>query len=98
MTAYTLDPPEAPQRWPFALGAIGAYDPGTLERMAAAQEGEPLRRVGAEEGRWALLLDRDACEWRSGEQRGFAWSEGLRAREEPAGWEDASRRWGSCGL
>lgn len=97
MTSYTLDSPEAPQRWPICLGAVGAYEPEILGRMAAAHD-EKLGEVGREEGSWILLLDREAAQWREGDDRGLCWSEGLRAQERITNWEDASRRWGSCGL
>jgi hypothetical protein len=97
VSSYVLDPDDAPQRWPSALGAIGEYDPAVLGRMADAYE-HPLRAIAGEPGSWTLQLDRDPAEWSAGKERGFAWSEGLRANEPIEGWEGASRRWGSCGL
>lgn len=89
------DPYAAPSL-PQACGAVGRFDRGRVERMAAHFAG---RLNVAHEGPSALLmLDRDPVRWGRGDRRGAAWPESLLP---PAGRvrsrEDAANG-GLCGL
>ena len=78
-----------------ACGALGAYDPERVRRIAAAL-GDGMRPVHDDE-RSILYCDREPIRWGGERERGYAWIEGDVWRGDPASWEQASRL-GACGL
>jgi asparagine synthase len=86
---------DSPARAPRVCGALGRYDRGRVERMAAALD--PACRIVHEDGDSILLLDREPLTWRGEGQRGLAWIEGLSWRGGATDWGQASRQ-GACGL
>jgi hypothetical protein len=82
---------------PIACGAIGDFDSGTVDRIAAGF-GSALREVHRDQHS-LLRLDRRPMHWSSDDgARGLAWSERLPVRAQGArGWREAARA-GACGL
>jgi Asparagine synthase len=86
---------QVPAQAPQVCGALGKYDRGRVERMAAALG--PACRVVHEDEDSILLSDREPLRWGGEGQEGLAWIEGLPWRGGAADWRQASRR-GACGL
>ncbi len=85
------------QRGAAACGALGRYDPGRVERMAALCGGEAPRPVHTDESS-ILFLDREPLRWQGARGHGLAWL-GTDAWNDtrPDDWKGAARA-GANGL